>query len=417
MTSVRCAGLLSESASCGGGHRDCMQVGDSSVGQLRTRSPGFTASPKRRNLRQVFLSSEVRFAVLCASLALIPLDPARAMDRAPQVRLLFPVLTGEELAQLLPLAPQATLVQINGSSYVLVAEFPDARVAHRLGRTIQRRLRIPFDLAYDPGHPQVDLASQQPIQSVAAAASALEPDLQPASPWPPGPGAAALMEGGPLRLALSGSVDASPQPASPAPPIPATPTPWMAETGLVLPLRREEAGSPQSVNVSSGSQDRSGRDTAVAAEDLPAGQQLRPQLPALKASGTQPNRPALRGLTLPAEGGASRHPWLRGVAIQPVAVAPPVSRLMPASNPDVNYLFVRLKDAQQVTALQQIIPVAELNLHQGRLLARVGVFTRSIRGQLMLEQRLNQLRRYSLQLLVARGELPGAPRLEQLEAG
>jgi hypothetical protein len=70
-----------------------------------------------------------------------------------------------------------------------------------------------------------------------------------------------------------------------------------------------------------------------------------------------------------------------------------------------------------VTALQQIIPVAELNLHQGRLLARVGVFTRSIRGQLMLEQRLNQLRRYSLQLLVARGELPGAPRLEQLEAG
>lgn len=382
MTSVSFTGPLSESASCGGVRRACIQVGDSSGDQLRARSPGFTASSKHRNLRHVFLSAEVRFAVLCASLALIPLDPARAVDRAPQVRLLFPVLTGEEFAQLLPLAPQATLVQINGSSYVFIAEFPDARVAHRLGSTIQRRLRIPFDLAYDPGHPQVDLARQQPSRALAAAASALEQDLQPAGPRPPVPGAAALIEDGPLRLTLSGAVDASPQPSSPAPPTPATPTLGMVETVPLSPRRREETGSPQSVTASPGSQDRSGGDTAVA------------------------------------EGRTSSHPWLRGVAIQPVAVAsPPISRLMPASNPELNYLFVRLKDAQQVTALQQIVPVAELNLHQGRLLARVGVFTRTIKGQLMLEQRLQQLRRYPLQLLVARGELPGAPGSGQLEAG
>lgn len=347
------------------------------VERLRAVIPGFTALIGHCSLRQVFLPSEVRFALLCAGLALIPVNAVRAMDRAPQVRLLFPVLTGEEFDQLLPLAPQATLIQINGSTYVLIAEFPDARVAHRLGSTIQRRLRIPFDLAYDPGHPQLDLARQQQSRAAAAAASAVEQERL------PGPGAAELIEGGPLRLAFAGPVDASPQSSSPAPPRPATPTPTMAaETSSVSLRLPEEAGSPQSITASPGSQDRSGGDTAVA------------------------------------EGRTSSHPWLRGVAIQPVAVAsPPISRLMPASNPDLNYLFVRLNDAQQVTALQRIVPVAELNLHQGRLLARVGVFTRTIKGQLMLEQRLQQLRRYPLQLLVARGEFPGAPASGQLEAG
>lgn len=99
----------------------------------------------------------VVFAGLALMLASMP--GARALqEHGAQVRLLFPVLEGKELDLLLPLAPQATLVQVGDSSFVQVASFADARVAHRLGQSIQRRLRLPFDLAYDPGHPQMNLA-------------------------------------------------------------------------------------------------------------------------------------------------------------------------------------------------------------------------------------------------------------------
>lgn len=83
--------------------------------------------------------------------------------------------------------------------------------------------------------------------------------------------------------------------------------------------------------------------------------------------------------------------------------APALTRLSPAANPELDYLFVRVADAQQLEELKRLAPVTELTLQQGRTLARVGVFTRSIRGQLLLEQRLEQLRQHRLDLLVLRG--------------
>lgn len=83
--------------------------------------------------------------------------PAQASPEA-SVRLLFPILEGNELERLLPLAPDAQIVTVAGNPFIQLANFYDARVAHQLGRSIQRRVAIPFDLAYDPDHPQLQLA-------------------------------------------------------------------------------------------------------------------------------------------------------------------------------------------------------------------------------------------------------------------
>lgn len=127
------------------------------------------------------------FAGLGLGLALMP--GARALQQAgPNVRLLFPVLHGRELDLLLPLAPQATLVEVGGASFVQVASFVDARVAHRLGLSIQRRLKLPFDLAYDPNHPQIDLALGGGLlqeRPGAVARSTPRPVAQPAAPTSP----------------------------------------------------------------------------------------------------------------------------------------------------------------------------------------------------------------------------------------
>lgn len=93
---------------------------------------------------------------LVISLLLLAGSPALAGGK--QVRLLIPVLTGTELDQVRKLAPTAVIVTINGETFLEVGMFSDARVAHRLGRSIQKHLSIPFDLAYDPGHPQIELA-------------------------------------------------------------------------------------------------------------------------------------------------------------------------------------------------------------------------------------------------------------------
>jgi hypothetical protein len=121
------------------------------------------------------------------------LTGAPVLAGGKHVRLLIPILTGAELDQVRQLAPKAAIVTINGGTFLEVGAFTDARVAHRLGRSIQKRLAIPFDLAYDPDHPQVDLAlgdePLKPSQTIAQQASAVQqlavaPAPQPAATDP-----------------------------------------------------------------------------------------------------------------------------------------------------------------------------------------------------------------------------------------
>lgn len=98
-------------------------------------------------------------AGLTALLLFGGLSQALASEQGPRpakVQLLFPLLRGDEQGRLQPLMPSALVVEINGQRFVRLGSYADARVAYRLGRSIQRQLQLPFDLAYEPGHPQLD---------------------------------------------------------------------------------------------------------------------------------------------------------------------------------------------------------------------------------------------------------------------
>lgn len=82
--------------------------------------------------------------------------PVQAEPNSPTVELLIPVETGHELSQLLPRIPAAQLVEVAEKAYIRISSFKDARVAYNVGRSLQKDLRVPFELAYSEGHPQAD---------------------------------------------------------------------------------------------------------------------------------------------------------------------------------------------------------------------------------------------------------------------
>lgn len=118
------------------------------------------------------------------------------------------------------------------------------------------------------------------------------------------------------------------------------------------------------------------------------------------------SRAGLGSETLPSAPRQVRHPWLRPVEIAAVGVNLPVTTSSPVANAQLDYLFVKLRDAQQVAQLQRVVPLTELNLHRGTLMARVGIFTRSQRGRLRMEQLIKALHDERHELLVARGGEP-----------
>lgn len=130
------------------------------------------------------LSSAMPGALVSGSLAMLAfvgLAAQASPGQSLRVRLLFPILTGLEYEQIAPMAPQATIVDVGGQSFVEVASFEDARVAHQLGLSIQKRVPIPFDLAFDPNHPQLGIAlgGESPRSSATIARAPIRP-IQPA---------------------------------------------------------------------------------------------------------------------------------------------------------------------------------------------------------------------------------------------
>ena len=92
--------------------------------------------------------------------------PALAGSR---VRLMLAVPTADVYEQVMALVHDGRLTAMDGEAFVVVGEFEDARQGYALGRAIQRRLPLPFELVYDPLHPQADLAwSSQLAQPLAS---------------------------------------------------------------------------------------------------------------------------------------------------------------------------------------------------------------------------------------------------------
>jgi hypothetical protein len=103
----------------------------------------------------------------------------------PRVRLMMAVPTADAYEQVMALVHDGRLTAMDGEAFVVVGEFEDAREGHALGRSLQRRLPLPFELVYDPLHPQADLAwASQLAQPLAARIQPLPP-LPGLPPLPP----------------------------------------------------------------------------------------------------------------------------------------------------------------------------------------------------------------------------------------
>lgn len=95
------------------------------------------------------------------------------------------VPSADAYEQVMALVHDGRLTAMDGEAFVLVGEFEDARQGHALGRSLQRRLHLPFELVYDPLHPQADLAwAAQLAQPLAARIQPLPP-LPRLPPLPP----------------------------------------------------------------------------------------------------------------------------------------------------------------------------------------------------------------------------------------
>lgn len=80
------------------------------------------------------------------------------------------VPNAEAYERVMALVHDGRITAMDGEAFVVVGDFADARQGHALGLALQRRLRLPFELVYDPLHPQANLAlrpsagSSQPIR-------------------------------------------------------------------------------------------------------------------------------------------------------------------------------------------------------------------------------------------------------------
>ena len=97
--------------------------------------------------------------------AAVLLDPSCALAK-PLVRVLIPLVTAADYQRVKREVRGAPLTALDGQAFLVAASLDDARQAYQLGRSLQKRLGLPFELLYDDGHPQADLSwFKQPLHS------------------------------------------------------------------------------------------------------------------------------------------------------------------------------------------------------------------------------------------------------------
>jgi hypothetical protein len=395
-----------------------------------------------------------------------------AVQASPQtegrVRLLFPVLTGREYGLLKAVAPQATIVEINGATFVQVASFSNEQVAYELGRSIQREIRIPFDLAVTPGGPEATPLQTRPptatlregrrdeagmATTAARSPLPLETAAAARTPAPPNPGVnnvapaaktaittappstpsqvgrsspeiilptqPATLERDPIPDATPAAIANIRVAAAPAvPPQAKAPNPKQAQAGDASPAPaiRSNATEPPPERTTPTSVPHSTQPASSSAGAIPP-QELTEPTPATviadyiagreQAAATPTTAPSVRTETDRTT--RSHADARRGtVPIAAVTLGLPVIRSEPAPNRGIDYLFVRVRQPADMQKLIRITQVGDVFAAGETLLVRVGVFTRSSKGQQLLHGRIGGLRHHQLELLVARGGEPQA---------
>lgn len=414
-----------------------------SSGSVAIGSSGSISSLVRR------IGAKASLPALIVTLLLLATPAALASRK--QVRLLIPILTGHELDQVRKLAPAASITTINGETFLEVGSFTDARVAHRLGRSIQKRLSIPFDLAYDPDHPQialaldqkqVDLQTAQVRRQVQPALVASAPqnnsqpkpdrsdpfweplavNLQVAALHPTVVVAAAPLEQ-PLKQTAAIAEAASVKPLK----APLTPSDIAVIAEPALTFSQLEQLPTLALQAEQFTDQSAKSSEALANVAAPvvakAVKPVKPPMAHTPVVRRDPIRGARRReeispvnhdhlavtaffkplVSTPTAPQLQQHPWLRPVPIAAVKVEVPISRSGVAANPQLNYIYVKIQQPSDVARLNSITPVMELNVVGDTLMARVGVFTKSRIGLRMLEARIRELKQQKVDMIVANG--------------
>lgn len=84
------------------------------------------------------------------------------------VQLLVDIKTGLELNQIRTLIPTAKVLEKSGKVFVYVTQVTNARTAYNLGKSLQDKFNITFNLAYSEGHPDLNLAWMKPLANTVA---------------------------------------------------------------------------------------------------------------------------------------------------------------------------------------------------------------------------------------------------------
>jgi hypothetical protein len=354
-----------------------------------------------------------------------------SQGRSNTVQLRVPIKTGLEFKKIQAILPQVKILETISKVYVFVSEFPRALAAYELGRKLQDKLGVTFELAYSDRHPDLDLAWMGSINGdVASAPKIVDPlrlnksqktlskqtqllpqaeilgtakdlnDLSLQSPWiaekksTSNPKLVSALLSSPKAAAPSLKVRHSNLELRNLPPIPQS--------------IQKLASAPKKINVQknydSSQQHNSNLDIAS-----PLPKSLRDSLAeitsirvALSNSRNvatsanlissslypQPTVNISEKTSLPQVNGL-----IRPVAIQPTNLGniPLVSPRYVVRNKELAYVYVKLRNSTQLASLRKVSNISRAHLRNGELVATVGMYSNSRVGNILQRSQIQNL--------------------------
>ena len=188
------------------------------------------------------------------------------------------------------------------------------------------------------------------------------------------------------------------EPAAPVPSTVSSPQPTVAKADNSQPVQQPVSAEPAVASVTRATSGTSLRDVLAELRRMKAS-------PASVATAAATATKPVTDLAQQPKPAASSS-LVQAVAIRPTHLGdtPIVSSRFMAVNQDLAYLFVKVRNPEDLIAVRKVAPVMEVHDRNGELLARVGVYTQSRTGEQMRDQQLRSLQQsgYQIELVAAR---------------
>lgn len=369
----------------------------------------------------------------------IPAIPQGLSQDGPKtVQLLVPIKTGLEFKNIQAILPQVKILETLAKVYVFVTESTRALPAYELGRQLQAKLGVTFELAYSKGHPDQNLAWMRLLNGdVATAPKIVDPfdkssERQTVSTLisklpvqPQTPGTAEDLQGLTIQSPWLASSQPSPQSqtklvSDPLPkPVKAMsslqanlalqPLPPIQELNAKIatapqPIESKRSSVIKSVDVAEQAQhsksDKVKSSPSSIHDSLAELASMRVSLAKSRSAETAIQQTSIAGKLQSSDQifdtnvQSSRSKSLvKAVAIQPTSLGniPLVNSRFMGTNKSLAYVYVKLDNTNQINALKKVSNIAMAHLRDGKLLARVGIYTNSRVGQRLQKTQLQKL--------------------------